>query len=89
MYFNKRVQELTLREAAMLAGMPQAPSLYSPVRNPSGTKARRNEVLAKMAELGMISRRRRRRDGKGLGLHIDGYFPRPASATSSTTSRPS
>ena len=49
LYFNKRVQDLTLREAAMLAGMPQAPSTYSPVLNPSGTKQRRNEVLGKMA----------------------------------------
>ena len=49
---TSRVSELTLREAAMLAGMPQAPSKYSPVYNPNGTKARRNEVLGKMAELG-------------------------------------
>ena len=38
LYFNKRVQDLTLREAAMLAGMPQAPSDYSPTGNPDGTK---------------------------------------------------
>ena len=49
------LEELTLREAAMLAGMPQAPSQYSPLRNPGGAKARRNEVLGKMAELGMIT----------------------------------
>ena len=64
LYFDKPVKELTLREAAMLAGMPQAPSEYSPVDNPSGTKARRDEVLGKMAELGMITpaeRARRKR----------------------------
>src|SRR3954454_23707519 len=75
LYFNKPVSELTLREAAMLAGMPQAPSQYSPVDNPSGTKARRNEVLGKMAELGMISQATARATMKqGLGLHMKGYF---------------
>jgi penicillin-binding protein 1A len=75
LYFDKNVKDLTLREAAMLAGMPQAPSLYSPTANPDGTKARRNEVLGKMAELGMITRERARTEmAKGLGLHMDGYF---------------
>ena len=75
LYFNKSVSELTLREAAMLAGMPQAPSQYSPVGNPSGTKARRNEVLGKMAELGMISQATAKATmAKGLGLHMKGYF---------------
>src|SRR3954464_427993 len=54
-YFNKRLGQLTLREAAMLAGLPQAPTLYSPLRSPGAAKARRNEVLAEMAKLNMIS----------------------------------
>src|SRR3954467_2672305 len=71
-YFNKRVQDLTLREAAMLAGMPQAPSDYSPTGNPDGTKARRNEVLRKMAELKMISpQTAASEEEKGLGLHME------------------
>src|SRR3954466_9273258 len=75
LYFDKRVQDLTLREAAMLAGMPQAPSDYSPVLNPQGTKARRNEVLSKMAELGMISRQTAARvSKKDLGLQMKHYF---------------
>jgi penicillin-binding protein 1A len=75
LYFDKRVQDLTLRQAAMLAGMPQAPSDYSPVLNPQGTKARRNEVLAKMAELGMISKATAEATAKkGLGLHMKRYF---------------
>jgi penicillin-binding protein 1A len=74
-YFNKRVQDLTLREAAMLAGMPQAPSQYSPTANPDGTKARRNEVLRKMAELKMISpQTAAAEEEKGLGLHMERYF---------------
>jgi penicillin-binding protein 1A len=75
LYFNKRVQDLTLREAAMLAGMPQAPSQYSPVLNPSGTKQRRNEVLGKMAQLGYISQATAQKEKKkGLGLHMERYF---------------
>jgi penicillin-binding protein 1A len=75
LYFNKRVQDLTLREAAMLAGMPQAPSEYSPILNKSGTTRRRNEVLGKMAELGYISRETARKEmKKGLGLHMERYF---------------
>jgi penicillin-binding protein 1A len=75
LYFDKRVQDLTLREAAMLAGMPQAPSTYSPVLNPGGTKQRRNEVLGKMADLGYITREKARSEmKKGLGLHMDDYF---------------
>src|SRR3954463_3143727 len=59
----------------MLPGMPQAPSDYSPVLNPQGTKARRNEVLAKMAELGMISKDTAAKEmAKGLRLHMKGYF---------------
>jgi penicillin-binding protein 1A len=77
LYFDKPVQDLTLREAAMLAGMPQAPSRFSPVDNPDGTKARRNEVLRKMAELGMITRERAQTEmAKGLGLNMDRYYAR-------------
>ena len=75
LYFNKPVKDLSLRQAAMLAGMPQAPSQYSPVLNPQGTKARRNEVLGKMAELGYITRERAEREKrKDLGLNMKDYF---------------
>lgn len=77
LYFDKSAKELTLREAAMLAGMPQAPSQYSPVDNPEGTKARRNEVLQKMAELGYITQAKADAEmAKGLGLNMDRYFER-------------
>lgn len=77
LYFNKSARDLTLREAAMLAGMPQAPSQYSPVDNPEGTKARRNEVLGKMAELGYITREKAQAEmKKGLGLNMERYFQR-------------
>ena len=54
-YFGKSVSDLKLHEAALLAGLPQAPTTYSPVRAPEKAEARRNEVLAKMADLKMIS----------------------------------
>ena len=47
-YFGKEAKELTLEEAAMLAGLPQAPSIYSPYNDPEAAKQRRNEVLRAM-----------------------------------------
>jgi penicillin-binding protein 1C len=49
-FFGKKAKDLTLEEAALLAGLPQAPSLYSPYVNPDLTTQRRNEVLQKMYE---------------------------------------
>ena len=53
-YFDKPAADLKLHEAAMLAGLPQAPSAYSPFRAPEKAIARRNDVLDRMAEEGMI-----------------------------------
>lgn len=49
-YFNKSAKDLTLSEAALLAGLPQAPSIYSPFVNPDLAIRRRNEVLVNMKE---------------------------------------
>jgi penicillin-binding protein 1A len=49
-FFNKPAKDLTLSEAALLAGLPQAPSLYNPFRDPRAAIARRNEVLNAMAK---------------------------------------
>ena len=49
-FFGKKAKDLNLEEAALLAGLPQAPTLYSPYVNPALTKERRNEVLQKMFE---------------------------------------
>ena len=54
-YFGKHVQELTLAEAALLAGLPQAPSRYSPFRHFKLAKKRQAYVLNRMAEEGYIS----------------------------------
>jgi len=54
-YFNEPVSHLDLEQSALLAGLPQAPSQYNPLLDPAAAKQRRNEVLAKMAELHYIS----------------------------------
>ncbi len=53
-YFGKHAKELTLEESALLAGLPQAPSVYSPHSNPRLALARRNEVLKAMREQNYI-----------------------------------
>lgn len=58
-YLGKSAKYLTLNEAAMLAGLPQAPSLYSPFVNPEAAERRRNDVLKNMYELGYISKTER------------------------------
>ena len=54
-YFSKHARNLELHEAALLAGLPQAPSQYNPFRNPTAALERRNEVLQKMAENDFIT----------------------------------
>ncbi|MFA5769919.1 MAG: PBP1A family penicillin-binding protein [Patescibacteria group bacterium] len=53
-YFGKKAKDLTLEEAALLAGLPQAPSLYSPYINPEAALKRRNDVLNSMKSQGYI-----------------------------------
>ncbi|MFO7190049.1 MAG: penicillin-binding protein 1A [Pseudomonadota bacterium] len=53
-YFGKALKDVTLAEAAMLAGMPKAPSSYNPVVNFSRAKQRQLYVLRRMHELGFI-----------------------------------
>lgn len=55
-FFGKNAKELSLSESALLAGLPQAPSLYNPFLSPGSATERRDEVLNKMAELGYITR---------------------------------
>lgn len=53
-YFRKPVEKLTIPEAAILAGLPQAPSRYSPVRNPKRAKERQLYVIRRMKDVGYI-----------------------------------
>lgn len=54
-YFDKSVTELSLPEAAFLAGLPKAPNTYSPYRNPDLAKSRKELVLGRMIEAEFIS----------------------------------
>ncbi|MFZ2542229.1 MAG: penicillin-binding protein 1A [Gallionella sp.] len=53
-YFGKPLSLVTIAEAAALAGLPKAPSLYNPIANPQRTKVRQLYVLRRMHELGFI-----------------------------------
>ncbi len=55
LYFDKYPQELTDAECALLAGVPKAPSRYNPLGKTAITRARKNLILKRMAELRMIS----------------------------------
>lgn len=55
-FFGKELRDLTLAEAATLAGMIQSPAHYSPVRHPEAARTRRNVVLAAMEQNGWITR---------------------------------
>lgn len=54
-YFGKHIQNLTIDQCAMLAGIPKSPNYYSPYRNPKQAKVRRNHAIRRMATLEYIS----------------------------------
>ena len=55
-YYSKSLDNLTVAEMAMLAGLPKAPSKYNPVANPSRALTRRNWIIGRMNELGYITK---------------------------------
>jgi penicillin-binding protein 1A len=69
-FFSKPVWKLKLPEAALLAGLPQAPSEYNPFLNPKAAKARRDQVLRQMERLGYIGKERARQ-AMATGLRVD------------------
>jgi penicillin-binding protein 1A len=71
-YFNKHARDLTLPEAALLAGLPKGPSEYSPVLNPDKAFRRRNMVINSMLEDGIITAAQANvARSAPLGLHIE------------------
>ena len=69
-YFSKPAKDLDLTEAALLAGLPQAPSEYNPFLDPKAALKRRNEVLLVMNEQGYITGNEyREAKTRGLGLN--------------------
>lgn len=55
-YFRKEVADLTIAEASLLAGLPKAPSNFSPLTNPKAARRRQRYVLSEMVDAGFISR---------------------------------
>ena len=56
-YFNKSLDELTISDAAFLAGLPKAPNNYHPIRKPEAALIRRNYVIGRMQEDGYLDPR--------------------------------
>ncbi len=80
-YFAKTPEQLTLPEAALIAGLPPAPSVYSPLVNPDLALSRRRTVLRRMREVGYIDDiQLERADAAPLGLKPaePKYFANPA-----------
>jgi penicillin-binding protein 1A len=74
-FFDKPVWDLDLEQSALLAGLPQAPSQYNPFEYPQAAIERRNQVLAKMAQLHYISAAAAQHaEQEGLGVHRGYYY---------------
>lgn len=54
-YFDKPLKDITIAEAAMLAGLPKAPSAYNPISNPKRAKVRQLHIIERMQENGFIT----------------------------------
>ncbi|MFT5934498.1 MAG: penicillin-binding protein 1A [Hydrogenophaga sp.] len=54
-YFGKPLKDVTVAEAAMLAGLPKAPSAYNPIRNPTRARIRQLHIIDRMLENGFIT----------------------------------
>jgi len=54
-YYGKKVEDLTLAQSAMIAGLPKAPSKYNPITNPKRAKIRRDYILKRMFDLDYIT----------------------------------
>jgi len=77
-YFGKRLDQLTLAETAMLAGLPQNPSRHNPVANPERAQARQRIVLRRMFELNNITEKQYRAAlAETLIVQRDGGGPLP------------
>jgi penicillin-binding protein 1A len=70
-YFNKPAKDLTIEEAALLAGLPKGPSSYSPIGNPEKALRRRNLVINNMMEDGRITAQQAQEaKSRPLNLHL-------------------
>ena len=69
-YFSARARNLTLDQSALLAGLPQAPSVFDPIHRPLEALARRDQVLRAMLDNGAITRRRFAKAISDRKLHL-------------------
>lgn len=70
-YFSKSLENLTLAEMAMLAGLPKAPSAFNPVNNPSRALERRNWIIGRMLSQGFITQAQHDEAIQApIGLHL-------------------
>jgi penicillin-binding protein 1A len=69
-YFSRRAKTLTLDQSALLAGLPQAPSIFDPIHRPLDALERRDQVLRAMLENGDLTRRRYIRAIADRNLHL-------------------
>ncbi|WP_347552319.1 PBP1A family penicillin-binding protein [Pseudalkalibacillus hwajinpoensis] len=82
MFFNKSASELSMEEGAMLAGLPKAPSTYSPINNPDKSKERRDLVLSLMEKHDYVTPEEAvRLQGKTLSLDVAEVTKEPAFLT--------
>jgi penicillin-binding protein 1A len=80
-YFNKHAKDLTLEEAALLAGIPRSTAQYSPTVNPKGAKDRRDLVLELMARNGFVSQSEAdAAQAKPLKIADTAYYPPPSAS---------
>jgi penicillin-binding protein 1A len=74
-FYDKPASKLTLAQAALLAGLPQAPSLYNPFLSAGKAEARRNDVLRRMADQGFITQSQAAKAiTEPLGVKANGYY---------------
>ena len=78
-YFGKPIKDITVAEAAMLAGLPKAPSAYNPVRNPPRARLRQQYIIDRMLENGFITAEQRDA-AKAEELHYRAKAPIPVHA---------
>lgn len=77
-FFSKSINELTIAEGALLAGLAKGPNGYSPIDHPDKALSRRNLVLQVMDDTGKISpEQRKKAQDKSLGLNLNETKPNP------------
>ena len=74
-YFNKEPKDLTLYEATMLAGIPNAPSLYNPINDFELTKSRQRKVVQDMAKYGYITEEQEKELYNEIDAHKEFKLP--------------